>query len=235
MVAAAVADSVAAAAASAAAVAALVAAVAALVAEEHPVAGDQGEQGSKDGQGSPDRQGGRDHQGRPAGITTSRLKRLWRHSWASEREARRVFDAAAFERIESAISEGERLHRAEIRFAVEAELDIYRIWASMTPRERALQVFAEQGVWDTEDNTGVLIYLLWADHAVEIVADRAADRVLPAARWQEICAEVTQACRDGRHVDGVVAAVATLNQALHAALPSTARNPDELSNRSIVL
>lgn len=166
---------------------------------------------------------------------TGRLKRLWRHRWVSEREALRVFDAAAFERIESAITEGERLHRAEIRFAVEPELDIYRIWASMTPRERALQVFSEQGVWDTEDNTGILIYLLWADHAVEIVADRAADRVLPAARWQEICAELTRACREGWHVDGVVAAVAALNQAMQAALPAAAGNQDELSNRSIVL
>jgi uncharacterized membrane protein len=105
----------------------------------------------------------------------------------------------------------------------------------MTPRERGLQIFSEQSIWDTEENTGVLIYLLWADHAVEIIADRAAARCLPAAKWQEICTTVTQACREGRHVDGVVAAIQAVNQALHEALPIGEHDHDELPNRPIVL
>lgn len=173
--------------------------------------------------------------GDQSASTLHRFKRLWRHRWASTRQVLAVFDEAAFGRVESAIAEGETQHRAEIRFAVEAELDLYRLWASMTARERALQVFAEQAIWDTEENTGVLIYLLWADHAVEIVADRGADRILTAARWQEICATLTKACHDGRHVDGVVAAIRAISEALHAALPARPDNQDELPNRSIVL
>ena len=42
----------------------------------------------------------------------------------------------------------------------------------ITPRERAIDVFSELRVWDTELNNGVLIYVLLADHAIEIVADR---------------------------------------------------------------
>ena len=148
---------------------------------------------------------------------------------------RATFDGAAFERIESAIAEGEGRHRGEVRFAVEAELDLYRIWAAMTPRERALQVFAEHAIWDTEENTGVLVYLLWADHAVEIIADRGADRAMPAARWNEICAAVTRACREGRHVDGVVEAIRAISQGLQAALPASAIDQDELPNRPLRL
>jgi uncharacterized membrane protein len=167
--------------------------------------------------------------------TWGKVRRVWRHRLASERQVLAAFDPAAFGRIEEAIAEGERRHRGEIRFAVEADLDLYSLWAGMTPRERALQVFAEQGIWDTEDNTGVLIYLLWADHAVEIVADRTAHRCLPAERWQEICAQVAQACRDGRHVEGVLAAVQAVNDALEAAVPAGAAGRDELTNRSILL
>ncbi len=146
-----------------------------------------------------------------------------------------TFDDAAFERIESAIANGESRHRGELRFALEAELDIYRLWSDATPRDRALEVFSQQGLWDTEENTGVLIYLLWADHAVEIVADRGAYRCLPEGRWQEICASVTKACREGRHVDGVVESIRAINEALESALPALPSTQDELPNRSIRL
>ena len=173
--------------------------------------------------------------GEMRGSFMPRIGRIWRHRLASPRQVRSAFDAAAFDRIESAIEEGEALHRGEVRFAVEADLDLLSLWAQTTPRERALRVFASQGIWDTEENTGVLIYLLWADHAVEIIADRTASRSLPDARWQEICATVAKACREGHHVDGVVAAVRAVNDALAAALPAQARDRDELPNRSILL
>ncbi len=175
--------------------------------------------------------------GEPVDSFAGKLARLWRHRWASERRMRAVFDDAALARIEDAIAKGESRHRGEVRFAVEAELDLYQIWAAMTPRERALQVFAEQGIWDTEQNSGVLIYLLWADHAVEIIADRGAVRVLPPQGWQQICATVTQACREERHVDGIVAAIGAVNEALQAGLPANldAQDRDELPNRPIML
>jgi uncharacterized membrane protein len=174
--------------------------------------------------------------GEAYGSTWVKIRRAWRHRLASERQVVATFDAAAFARIEETIAAGERRHRGEVRFAVEADLDLYSLWAGMTPRERALQVFAEQGIWDTEENTGVLIYLLWADHAVEIVADRTAHRCLPAERWQEICTRVAQACRDGRHVEGVLAAVQAVNDALAARVPAGAHDEqDELPNRSILL
>lgn len=146
-----------------------------------------------------------------------------------------VFDEAAFARIEAAISDGERHHRAEIRFAIEAELDLSRILSATTPRERALEVFAEQGVWDTEENTGVLIYLLWADQAVEIVADRGLHHVISPERWESLCAAVSRSCRENRHLAGVVDAIVALDQSMSLALPATPDSVDELPNRPIRL
>ncbi len=166
---------------------------------------------------------------------SARLQRLWRHRWGVIRECDAIFDAAAFDRIEAVIGEGEGRHRGEVRFAIEPTLDPGQIWACLAPRERALQVFAEQGIWDTEENTGVLLYLLWADHAVEIVADRGIDRRVPAGRWQEICAALGAACRDGRALEGVLAALAAINETLAPVLPLGEGDRDELPNAPIVL
>ncbi|MDO5103354.1 MAG: TPM domain-containing protein [Lautropia sp.] len=161
----------------------------------------------------------------------------WRHSgWAPDPIAR-AFDEAAFDRIEAAISEGETQHRGEIRFALEPTLSWSALRRGLSPRERALQVFGKHRVWDTEDNTGILIYLLTADHAVEIIADRLAHQRLPAEIWSQGCQQVADACRAGQPVEGVISAIQQLNQALIAALPAQpgADNPNELDNRPVRL
>ena len=94
---------------------------------------------------------------------------FWRHSGLVPDPVGRAFDDAAFDRIEAAIVAGESRHRGEIRFALESRLAWHALRRGLTARERALQVFGEQRIWDTEENTGVLIYLLTADRAVEII------------------------------------------------------------------
>lgn len=161
----------------------------------------------------------------------------WRHSgWAPDPVVR-AFDQAAFDRIEAAITEGEHLHRGELRFAIESRLSWHALRRGISARERALQVFGEQRVWDTEENTGVLIYLLTADHAVEIIADRLVHQRLPADIWQRACQGIGDACRQGNAVEGVLHAVRLLNDALVQALPARPGqdNPNELDNRPVRL
>ncbi len=77
-----------------------------------------------------------------------------------------------------------------MRFAIETAFDLPELWYGMTPRQRALQVFGHLGVWDTAGNNGVLIYVLMADHDVEIVADRAIAARVPQAEWDAVCREM---------------------------------------------
>lgn len=165
------------------------------------------------------------------------LGRFWRHCGLAPDPAGRAFDAAAFDRIEAAISAGESQHRGEVRFALEQRLDWPALFAGLPARARALQVFGEQRVWDTEENTGVLIYLLTADHAVEIIADRQVNQRLDAAIWQQLCQLIADASRIGTPVDGVVSAIERLNQALIEALPVQPGrdNRNELDNRPVRL
>lgn len=166
-----------------------------------------------------------------------RIARGWAHLWHGAHTARRIFPDAALANIEAAIERSERNHSAELRFAIEASLPLADLWRGRSPRERAHEVFAQTGIWDTEANNGVLLYVLLADQAVEIVADRAAARKIDTGSWREICNAFAGACRDGRFEAGTIEAIDRIDRLLTAAFPRAAdtAGSDELSNRPLVL
>lgn len=164
-----------------------------------------------------------------------KLQRFLRHLRIDRSDLARAFPAKALERIEQGVVAGEARHAAELRLAIEASLPLGRVLAGDTARERALEVFGNLRVWDTEDNNGVLLYVLYADHAVEIVADRAASRAIPDEEWSAVAEELVRACRAGDFVEGMLAAVARLDALLARAFPPGDDNPDELPNRPVML
>ena len=162
-------------------------------------------------------------------------RRLLHHVVTDHRSVRRVFPHAAMNRIEQAIAAGERTHRGQVCFAVEGALPPLRVLRRLTPRERALEVFGLLRAWDTEENAGVLIYLLLADRDVEIVADRGIDRRVDPGTWQAICARMETAFRDGRFADGVIVGIDEIGALLAAHFPRTGNVPNELPDKPVVL
>jgi uncharacterized membrane protein len=148
-----------------------------------------------------------------------RSGRFWRHLVTDHGSARRAFPAKALAAIEAAIAEGERHHRGQVRFVVEPALPLARVLAKLPPRERALEVFGLLRIWDTEDNAGVLVYLLLADRDVEIVADRGIDARVGAAEWEAVCRAMEAAFREGRYAEGVEAGIARINALLAGHFP----------------
>jgi uncharacterized membrane protein len=146
-----------------------------------------------------------------------------------------VFDEAAMKAIEAATAAGERTHRGELCVAIEAALPPARVLRRLTPRERAMEVFAQLRVWDTEENCGVLLYLLLADRAVEIVADRGIHRKVGDAQWQAICTALEADFRAGRCADGVVKAVERMSAVLAEHFPRGEGDTNELPDRPTVL
>ena len=161
--------------------------------------------------------------------------RILRHVVTDHLSVRRTFPHAALERIEHAIAAAERGHRGQICFAVEGALPALRVLRNLTPRERALEVFGLLRVWDTEDNAGVLVYLLLADRDVEIVADRGIDRQAPPDAWKAICTRMEAQFREGRFVEGVVAGIGEIGALLAAHFPHTADAPNELPDKPVIL
>jgi uncharacterized membrane protein len=105
----------------------------------------------------------------------------------------------------------------------------------MSGRERAIEVFSNLRVWDTEHNSGVLVYLLLADHDIEIVADRGiAARVAPAA-WETVARTMEAAFRQGEFERGALAGIEEISALLAAHFPPSGHNPDELANRPVIL
>ena len=161
--------------------------------------------------------------------------RFWRHVVTDHAAVRRAFPRAAFERIEAAIAAGERTHRGQVCVAIEAALPAARVMKRLSPRERALEVFGLLRVWDTEENCGVLVYLLLADRDVEIVADRGIHRAGGDEAWQAICQRMEAAFGAGNYVDGVIQGVDELSAVLARHFPRTGGGRNELSDAPVIL
>jgi uncharacterized membrane protein len=163
------------------------------------------------------------------------VKRFWRHVVMSPLRARRCFPAATLDRLQARIAASEARHGGEIRFVVEAELTTAQLWRELSSRERAREVFATQGVWNTEDNNAVLIYVLLADRRVEIVADRGIDKRVQPSEWAAVCRMMESHYRDGRFEAGALAGVDAVSELLARHFPPRGRRPNELEDRPVVI
>jgi len=158
----------------------------------------------------------------------------WLHHFFAPSAALR-FPADRLQRIAGVIADGERLHDGEVVFAVEAGLPVAALMAGTTPRERAGEVFARLRVWDTEASNGVLLYLLLADQAIEIVADRGLRGRVTEAEWQAVCDVVENGIGQGGVEDAVVDGIVRISTLLAAHFPATGAGRDELPDRPVLL
>jgi uncharacterized membrane protein len=162
--------------------------------------------------------------------------RLGRHFVTDHHSARRKFSPHALGHIQDAIAAGERLHAGQLRFVVEGSLPLGQILHGLKPRERALELFGRLGVWDTEHNSGVLVYVLLADRDVEIVADRGISSKIAQETWQVVCRAMESAFRDGRFEEGTIAGIDAINELLVQHFPrNSGSGPNELSDQPVVL
>ncbi len=157
------------------------------------------------------------------------LASFFRHLWSAYWQADRLLPATAQARLAAAIAQAEQGHAGEICVVIEASLSPLQLLQRVGARERALQVFATHRVWDTEHNSGVLVYLLLADHAVEIVTDRGL-RPHDDPFWDETVKRLQQAFRSPDPVAGCAEAIARIGDYLRRRFPSAGPNPDELPN-----
>jgi hypothetical protein len=166
---------------------------------------------------------------------TPRIERLARHLVNDHRSVRRAFPPEALTRIEAATRAGEQTHAGQVRFVVEGGLPLALVMQRQTPRSRALDLFGSLRIWDTEGNSGVLVYVLLADRRVEIVADRGIDREVGNSEWESICRTMELAFRDGRFADGAVAGVEAVSALLSRHFPRKGAANNELPDQPIVL
>lgn len=163
------------------------------------------------------------------------FKRVMRHLSMGRAAVRRVFPPRTLDAIEQAIHATEQRHAGQIRFAVEASLELAPLLAGQTAQQRAIEVFSRLRVWDTEHNNGVLIYLLLADHDVEIIADRGIHVRLGQEIWEAICREMEAAFRAGHFEAGVLAGIHAVGEHLSRHFPARSGKYNEMPDRPVVL
>ena len=160
------------------------------------------------------------------------IARLLKHRRLDETDAKRLLGDGALQRVQARVAASEAHHSGEIRVCIEAGLPLSYLRRDAPVRERAVMMFGKLRVWDTEHNNGVLIYLLLAEHAIEIVADRGLARHVDAAEWQRITATMSAAFRAGEFEAGLNQAIDAVDALLarHFALARGETNPNELSD-----
>ena len=162
--------------------------------------------------------------------------RLCKHRLLDEGDARRLLGPGAPERIEARVKASEARHSGEIRVMVEAGLPLSYLRRGASARERAVAMFGKLGVWNTERNNGVLIYLLLADHAIEVVADRGLNEHVDASEWAAI-ADAMKGAFQGRDFEGgVLRAIDAVDALLvrHFARPPGSADVNELPDAPVI-
>ena len=167
----------------------------------------------------------------------SRLQRILRHRWVTLCDpAGRIFTPALRARLARHVAESESLHTGQIRIFAESALPMSYLWRGASSRERAITVFGKLRIWDTEDNNGVLVYLLLAERSIEIVADRGLSRHVPPQTWREMAARMGQALADAQWELGLLQAVDETTVLLQSLYPATANaaRANELPDAPVV-
>ena len=137
--------------------------------------------------------------------------------------------------IAKAVQHAEKGHVGEIQVVIEGHIPCSQAYHQNT-RLRAQQLFAELGVWDTELNSGVLLYLNLCERKVEIVTDRGLKNATQAETWNEICQNIIVNLTQKQYLRAVTGGVNEIGQILDQYyVESDLHNQNELPNEPIIL
>lgn len=170
----------------------------------------------------------------------TRLTRVLKHRWLRDDAAQRAIPPTLLEKLAKQVAQSEAGHSGEIRIYVEAGLPLSYLWRptsmAQITRDRALAMFGKLRIWDTENNNGVLIYLLLAEHRIEIVADRGLNQRVTSDTWTRMVATMRTAFKSRNYESGLTQAVQEVTDLLHQHFPlgGDQANPNELPNEPLL-
>lgn len=163
------------------------------------------------------------------------LSRFIKHLCSHSRKVGQCFSKADLAAITKAIVDSESKHSGQICFAVEGALEVPALLKNFSPRDRAIEVFANLKIWDTEHNNGVLIYVLLADHAVEIVSDRGIYASADVSTWDVICREMESKFARNQYRAGALSGIELVSKVLQEHFPKSAASKNEIANEPVLL
>ncbi|RLL48581.1 hypothetical protein D9K79_05120 [Acinetobacter cumulans] len=167
-------------------------------------------------------------------ISQPSFKRWLKHFFFMP-AAKRYFDKQDQHAIAQAVHQAEHGHAGEIQVVIEGHIPADQAYRQDT-RARARQLFAELGVWDTEYNSGVLLYLNLCERKVEIVTDRGIQKASEQQAWDAICSALILQMQQGEYRKAVCEAVLEIGERLHDCYAQALMETEnELGNAPIIL
>lgn len=155
------------------------------------------------------------------------MQRLIQNLTTGTWHLKRALSPSEREAITEAVRKVEKNTSAQIKVVVESSLHMMDVIRGQTARERALEVFGLERVWDTSNNNGILLYLLLAEHDAEIVVDRGFNDKVDSSAWKAVCSVLESENTRSSFAQAVCAAVQEIGRVAHSVFPSTA-HPNEL-------
>lgn len=119
-------------------------------------------------------------------VSEPSFARWWRQATFIPILNNRWVSNEAMQLLTQKVTEVEKGHRGEVFLVIENHLPINQAY-SIDTRERAVDLFSLYRVWDTEENTGVLVYVNICERALEIVADRGINAHVSPTVWRAMC------------------------------------------------
>ena len=149
--------------------------------------------------------------------------------------SKRYFNKQDQNAIANAVTEAEHGHIGEIQVVIEGHIPSNEAYYLDT-RARAKQLFAELGVWDTEKNSGVLLYLNLCEQKVEIVIDRGINQATTQEQWQAICDHMVQQLKQKQYRQAVILGVTQIGDILNTFYDNEFEDiANEITNNPIIL
>lgn len=160
--------------------------------------------------------------------------RIWRHWLHPRMRVKRHLPTLALRQLTDQIGLSEQQHNGQVRFVIESNLSTSDLCHHLTARQRAQYWFAHLGVWDTEQRNGILVYVLFADHAVEIIADRGINACVSTEKWQQICAKMVTAFEHDQYIQGLSEGLEELTVLMADYFPRQLSGVNELPDEVIL-
>ncbi|PJZ55728.1 TPM domain-containing protein [Leptospira barantonii] len=178
----------------------------------------------------------------------SNLGRIWNHLLESFFSAfsfhpdksksyrfKKYFSSENLRMIESSVAKSETLHKGEIKVVLEGGLPVFRVISGLTAKQRAMELFSEKKVWDTDENTGILIYVQLTDRKIELLADRGIYKKIGQETLDEICNQMQSGFRNGNYTESILTCIDRFTHLLQKHFPPGKRNPNELSDKPEII
>lgn len=161
----------------------------------------------------------------------AQLTTFLKHLWLDADDVARLVTTPVLRTLTERVASSEQRHSGQIRICIEASLPMSYLRRvgrerSLTEviRERALMMFGKLGVWDTAHNNGVLIYVLLAEHAIEVIADRGMALHISPAQWKDLVSQMGEDFKTRSYQDGLTRAIDFVSSELLRLFP---RPPDD--------